>query len=238
MKTLLLPLFILMNYCNAWAQDSTLVTIKTGSRIKDVLATTDIFFYPKFISGNVLFRDGTKATARMNYNSLFDQILFIDNKGDTLALKNEKTIKFISLDKDTFYYNEGYVRLIESNSVVKLAERKVWEVADIRKIGSHDRPANTFAVTSFKTLTDGFGGTHDLVLNEDLVLRKKPKYYFGDTYNHFVPAGKKNLFLFFPKEYNGLANYLKKNKVNFNNKNDLEKVAQFLEQIIEHLEQD
>jgi hypothetical protein len=230
MKTRLLFLFILMGYSNLWAQDSTLVTIKAGSSIKDVLTTTNIFRYPQFISGNVFFRNGIKSIAMMNYNSLTDQMLFIDPKGDTLAVKDEKTIKFIALDKDTFYYEEGYVRLVASNSIVKLAEKQIWEVADIRKIGSHNRPSTTFAVTSYSTLTDRFGGTQDLLLNEDLVLRKKATYYFGDMYNHFVPAGKKNLLLLFPKEQNSLTNYLKENKVNFDKKNDLEKIAQFLAQ--------
>ena len=230
MKTRLLFLFILVNYYNGWAQDSTLVTIKAGSSIKDVLTTTDIFFYPQYTSGKVIFRDGTNATAMMNYNSLFDQILFIDPKGDTLALKDEKTIKLITLDKDTFYYDEGYIRLVSSNNVVKLGEKRIWEVVDIRKIGSHNIPSTSFAITSYSTLTDGFGKTHDLILNEDVLLRKKANYYFGDMYNQFVAVGKKNLLLLYPKKQNSLANYLKENKVNFTKKDDLEKVAQFLEQ--------
>jgi hypothetical protein len=230
MKTRLLFLFILMGYSSLWAQDSTLVNIKAGSSFRDVLTTTDIFLSPQFINGKVFFRNGTKAIAMMNYNSLTDQMLFIDPKGDTLALKDEKTIKFISLDKDTFYYNEGYIRLVASNSVVKLAEKQIWEVADIRKIGSHNRPSTTFAITSYSTLTDRFGKSHDLLLNEDLVLRKKANYYFGDIYDRFTPAGKKNLLLLFPKEQMGLANYLKENKVRFDKKDDLEKVAQFIEQ--------
>ncbi|MGB8193276.1 MAG: hypothetical protein WCF67_15205 [Chitinophagaceae bacterium] len=230
MRARLLFLFILIGSSNLWAQDSTFVTIKTGSRIRDVLTTTDIFLYPQFIRGKVFFRNGIVATAMMNYNSLNDQMLFIDPKGDSLALKDEKTVDFIALDKDTFYYVDGYVRLVASNSVVKLAERKIWEVADIRKIGSHDRPVATYAVTSYSTLTDGFGKTHDLILNEDLLLRKKPIYYFGDKYNNFVPAGKKNLLSFFSRKEDILANYLKENKVNFYKKDDLEKLAQFLEQ--------
>jgi hypothetical protein len=230
MKTRLLFLFILIGYSGVWAQDSTLVTIKTGSSIRDVLTTTDIFLYPQFISGKVFFRNGIKSVAMMNYNSLTDQLLFIDANGDTLALTDEKTIKFIALDNDTFYYDEGYIRLVASNSVVKLAGKQVWEVADIRKIGSHNRPSTTFAVTSFSTITDRLGRTQDLLLNEDVVVRKKTTYYFGDMYNHFVPAGKKNLLLLFPKKQNSLANYLKENKVNFDKKNDLEKLIQFLEQ--------
>ena len=228
MKACLLFLFILMGCANLWAQDSTLVTIKTGSRIRDVLKPNDIFLYPQFVKGKVLFRNGVVAAAMMNYNSLNDQMLFIDAKGDSLALTEEKTIALITLGNDTFYYVNGYVRLVASNSVVKLAERKAWEVADIRKIGAQDRPAIGVAVTSFSTLTDGFGRTLDLILNEDLILRKRPYYYFGDMFNHFVPAGKKNLLSFFPVKEDILVNYLKENKINFNKKDDLEKVAQFL----------
>jgi hypothetical protein len=230
MKLRLLFLSILIGSSSLWAQDSTFITIKTGSSIQEVLMTTDILLSPQFITGKVFFKDGTKTIAIMNYNSLADQMLFIDPHGDTLALKDEKTVKFITLDKDTFYYDEGYIRLVASNSVVKLAEKQVWEVADIRKIGSHNRPSTTFAITSYSSVTDRFGKSHDLLLNEDMILRKKLNYYFGDMYSHFVPAGKKNLLLLFPKEQTSLANYLKENKVNFNKKDDLEKVAQFLGQ--------
>ena len=230
MKIFLLLLIIFINYSKASAQDSTLVTIKTGSSIKDVLKTTDIFYYPKFISGNAFFRDGAKATALMNYNRLFDQILFINSNRDTLALTDEKTIKFITLEKDTFYYDEGYLRLVTSNSVIKLAEKQNWEVADVRKMGAHNTPSTTFAIASISTLVDIFGKSHDLILNEDVILRKVTNYYFGDKYNLFVPASKKNLLSLFPKEQKSLANYLKENKVNFTKKNDLEKLTQFLEQ--------
>jgi hypothetical protein len=227
MKARLLFLFILMGHSYLWAQD---VTIKTGSRIKDVLAEKDIFFYPQFTDGKVFFKNGSIAAAKMNYNNLTDQMLFINPKGDTLALTDEKTIDFIALDKETFYYADGYVRLVTSNSVVKLVEKNVWEVADIRKMGSHNRPANTYAVSYMGKITDGLGRTYDLIQEEDLVLRKKPKYYFGDAYNHFTPASKKNLLSFFPKNENLLASYLKENKINFNQKTDLEKVAQFIGQ--------
>lgn len=229
MKARVLLLLILMGYSNLWAQDS-LVTIITGSRIRDVLTEKHIFFYPQFVKGKVFFKNGIIAAAMMNYNNLSDQMLFIDPKGDTLALRDEKIVNFISLDIDTFYYVDGYVRLVASNSVVKVAERKIWKVADIRKKGSHNRPAATYAVTSVRSITDGFGRTYDLVLDEDLLLRKKGYYYFGDMYNNFVPADKKSLLSFFPKKENIVVNYLKENKVNFSKKDDLEKVVQFLAQ--------
>ena len=231
MKTLLLLLFILISCSGLQAQDSTIVTINAGSNIKDVLKPTDIFYYPQFTSGKVFFRNGTKTTASMNYSRLSDQMLFINPKGDTLALADEKLIKFIAIDQDTFYFDEGYIRLIRDNGVVKLAEKQIWVFADVRRMGSHNRSTNTVAITTISTLSStGRAKSHDFLINEDVLIRKEVQYYFGNTYNLFARASKKKLLLLFPKEQLGLENYLQENKVNFDKKEDLEKLAQFLAQ--------
>ena len=233
MKALLFSLFILIGFSDLSAQDSTLVTIKAGNRVKDALSTSDIYYYPQFTNGKVFLRDGSRAGAKLNYTRLYDQMLFIGPKGDTLALADEKTIKFIVVDKDTLYFDEGYVRLIANYGEVKLAEKQLWVVADYRKIGTHDTPKNTVAITTVSNLADpaGRAKSYDFLLNEDLIIRKETQYYFGDEYNHFVRASKKKLLLLFPKDQLSIENYLKENKVDFDNKGDLEKIARFLAQL-------
>ena len=233
MKRLLLLFFILICYTNLSAQDSTLVTVKTGEKITDVLKTSDIYYYPRFIYSKVLFKDGTVADPYMNYNRLYDQMLFINEKGDTLAMTDEKNIEFIVNDWDIFYYEKGYMRLIADDSVVKLAEKQVWVVADIRKMGTHNRPTTTVAVTSLSHYTNGQDAakSKELIMNEEIVLRKVTDYYFGDKYNHFVRATKKSLLNRFHKEQRSIENYLNENKVNFDKRDDLEKLFQFLSQL-------
>lgn len=233
MKVLLLLLFILIGYCGLSAQDS-IVTIKAGNKVRDVLTPADIFYYPQFTSGKVFFRDGRKAMAMMNFTRLYDEMLFINPKGDTLAVADEKTIKFIIVDQDTFYYDEGYVRIIVDYGDVKLAEKQIWVVADTRKIGTHNKSTSTVAITPLSNYSDdgiARAKSYDLLINEDMVIRKETQYYFGDQNNHFVRAGKKKLLLLFPKEQLDLENYLKENKVNFDKKDDLKKLAQFLGQL-------
>lgn len=222
-------LLTLCNFCIASAQDSTLVTVKAGNRISETLTSANILLYPKFIRGIVVFKNDSKAAALMNYNSLYDQMLFIGNKGDTLALTDEKTIKYIAIDKDSFYFfDDGFLRVVASSGGVKLAEKRVWTLADVRKVGTHEKRVTTFLVTTFGSLTDGAGLIHDLVENEDLVLRKKPVYYFGDGYDRFVAARKKNLLSSFSEENARLAAYIDDNNINFDKKDDLEKLTQFL----------
>ncbi len=226
-----IPLFLLflLNSLGLWAQDSTVVNIRAGSSYKDVLNSGEILLYPQFLTGSVFFRDGTKSIATLNYNSFTDQMLFIDYKKDTLAVADEMTISYISIAEDTFYYNEGYLKLVTSNSLIKLAERQAWEQIDIRKVGSHDRPATTFAVASYSSLTDWFGSTKSLILNEDLVIRKRAIYFFGDKYDHFMRADKKNLLAVFSRQERIILNYLKTNKTRFDSRSDLIALTRFLQ---------
>jgi len=233
MKTLLLLIFILIGYTDLPAQDSTLVTVKTGERVTDVLKSSDIYFYPRFIYSKVLFKDGTVADPYMNYNRLYDQMLFINEKGDTLALTDEKNIEFIINDWDIFYYDKGYMRLIADDTVIKLAEKQVWVLADIRKMGTHNRPTTSVAITSLSHFSNGRDAakSKELIMNEELVLRKETEYYFGDKYNHFVRASRKRVLSLFSKEQLTIENYLNEHKVNFDKKDDLEKLCKFLLQL-------
>ena len=183
-------------------------------------------------NGEVFFKGGTKAKGKVNYSRLFDQMLFIDGKGDTLALAEERTIKFIAVNKDTFYYDEGFVRIIADNKFVKLAEKQLWVVTDIRKPGPHNTSTSTIGVTSVRTFRQGNDAVRNpLKLDEDIVLRKETRYYFGDEYNHFIRASKKGLFELFNKKQRGIENYLKENKVNFDKRDDIEKLFQFISKL-------
>ena len=230
MRALILLSFILIGSANLSAQDTTLVTIKAGNKVSDVLTHDEIYFYPQFTMGEIFLKEGKKIVVDMNYTRIFDQMLFINHKGDTLALADVKNIKLIVIEQDTFYYDQGYVRLIADYGYVKLSEKQAWVVADVRKIGAYNTPTNTVAVTSLTAYTNGQDAakSKDLILNEEIVLRRETQYFFGDDYNNFVHAAKKKLLNLFPKDERAIENYLKDNKVDFNKKEDLEKLAQFL----------
>lgn len=194
----------------------------------DVLSQADVFYYPQFTSGQVFGRGGSVATARLNYNRLVDEIHFISPKGDTLALDNEKDIKYIAVASDTFYYDGGYVRLLSTGAQVKLALRQVWVIADSKQVGAFNTTNNAVGITSYSSYNEG-GRLYDLVVNEDVVLKKVEQYFLGDPYNHFVAANKKNLLSLFTKEPRRTEAYLRENKIDFAKRKDLDKVVQFLE---------
>ena len=196
MKTFLLIVFLLIGSLNLWAQDGKVVHVMPGSRIIDVLKTEDINLYPQFKHGTVYFKNGSASAAKLNYNSLTDEMVFIDNKGDTLILTNENTVNYITVDKDIFYYEDGYLRQVMSKDDAVLAVREIWEVKDSRKVSSYNNTVRATNLTDYTTLLHRSGKREYLVVHEELILRKKAYPLYSKKNTKFKRADKKVLQMF------------------------------------------
>jgi hypothetical protein len=230
MRTLAILLPALLLFMGAFAQHDKPFLVKAGTSIADAVAPGELYLYPQFRYGRVLYKDGKRSGGKMNYSKLFDEMLFIDPFGDTLAVANEGTIGVISIDTDTFYYDNGYVQYLTTIGNAKLATKASLKVADKQKIGGYDLANSTSAITSYKSYDDGVR-SYNLTVREDLILIRVDRYYLGDKYNHFVMANKKNVFDFFSRHEKAVKLYLEQNKVDFNNREDLEKLLQFVVQL-------
>jgi hypothetical protein len=228
MKKLSLFILLVLFHCTLlFAQKKKFVTVSAGENIMDILSPGEVFYYPVFTGGKVFRRDGTKAEAEMNYNRLVDEIHFIGAKGDTLALAEEATIRYVAIEKDTFYYDNGYVRLLSTGGKAKLAFKQVWVISNTRQLGAYNSTNSSVSITSFTSYGEG-GRLYDLTVNADVVLSRVEQFYLGNNDGHFVSANKKNLMLLFPKDQRLIETYLKENKIDYNSEEDLTRLIQFL----------
>ena len=136
---------------------------------------------------------------------------FIDFKGDTLNIAYPGTIKFIRINNDLFYYDDGYVKLIKDNNTIKLAAKQTLRVSGKNKIGAYNMASPASSIDSYNSLIID-NKNYNLTPKEDITLTKKTQYYFGDKYNHFVLATRKNLLRQFSKQSAALNLYLKENE--------------------------
>lgn len=187
-------------YCDqSFAQGRSFITLKAGSSINDGVPVADLYQYPVFTNGKVYFRDGQVSEGRLNYHKYLDEMQFINYKGDTLAVDNEETIKLIVVNSDSFYYHEDFVRLLAVAGNTKLGVRESLQISDERKAAAYDM---TSSISSIKTATTFSNGRQLARINVkiDILIEKETIYYFGDEYNRFVQANKKNLFELHPKK--------------------------------------
>ena len=172
---------------------NTVMTIKAGEDISAL--NGHIYKYPQFAHGKVYFNDGSIARSKMNFNLLLEAIQFIDEKGDTLALANETTIRYLTVGIDTFFVHEGYLQLLSTYGDIKLATKQKIKFLDEKNIGAYGLSTSTHTIDNYNTLRAY--NTYTLKINKDLVYSKERKYYFSGGDDNFVIVNKKNLLKVF-----------------------------------------
>lgn len=202
-------------------------TVRPGENANVTLPSSVKFKYGTFRRGTVFFRDGTASSASLDYNRLSGEMQFISPNGDTMTLANEGTIQQIVVDKDTFYYDKGYLQLVAANAYAKLAKKEMLTIGDTKKAGGYGGVSSTSAISTISTLPVN-GQPTNLTVQKEITLNNQTTFFIGNSYNRFLPATKKNVLRLFGKNQNQLELYLKENKTTFNNEEDLKALLIFL----------
>jgi len=208
------------------AQRLKTYTVPAGVEVKEVVPANEIYQFPQFVQGLVIFKDGTSAPGRLNYNRLIAEIQFIDPKGDTLSLANEQMIRTAIIGTDTFYYSDGYVRQLAGGSRVKIGERIAFKEY-IQKPGAYGFSSATTATNNLSVLLNR--RSVDLNVSQELVLVKNTNYLVGDKFNAFVVAEKNVILKMFPDNRSAIEDFIEKNKISFIKPDHMVQLGKFLD---------
>lgn len=223
MKLISAIFIFLFSLAKSVAQDSV-ITIKAGEDVSALYK--HIYKYPVFSTGTVYFNDGTIARSKMNLNLLLEVMQFINEKGDTLALDDENTIRRITVGADTFFFQKGYLQLVSTYDNTELASRQKIKFLNEKNIGAYGISTATHTIDNYNTLR-AFG-TYALKLNKDLIYSKERKYYFSKRDNEFILANKKNILKMFPEKKALVEKYLKEHELDYNKEQDLKNLFVYL----------
>jgi len=210
----------------AIAQRPKTYTVPAGVEVKEIVPANEIYQFPQFVQGVVIFKDGTSAPGRLNYNRLIAELQFIDPKGDTLSLANEQMIRTAFIGPDTFYYSDGYVRQISGGSRVKMGERIAFKEY-IQKPGAYGLSSATTASNNLSVLLNR--RTVDLNVSQELVLVKNTNFLIGDKFNAFVVADKNVILKMFPDNRPAIEDFIEKNKISFTKADHMVQLGRFLD---------
>jgi len=204
-------------------------TVKAGEETTQSIPDSIKFLYPHFATGFVHFKDGKISRAPLNYNLLVEEIQFISTDMDTLSIADEATIKLITINNDSFYYDKAYLQTVTGNSSIKLAKKESLKIADVQKMNVFNQPSSTASTNTVTHVYRAVGPSVELNARANIVLVKQTSYYIGDKYNHFRPATKRNVLKMFSGKQPEIENFLNKNKITFNKEDDLMKLVNFLQ---------
>lgn len=222
---------LIMLVLHASGQDQQIITVKAGTRAIDYFPQDAQYRYPNFIQGKVVFKDGTSTVTRLNYCILVGEMQFLAN-GDTMAVANEKTIRYVQIMQDTFFYDNGYLEVLAGKAPSIMAVKNYVKLKDIKKEGPMGTRSSTNNAQTYGGIYDiGVMDNFNLVQQEDMVLSKNTEYYIGNELAGFTLYKKANLMKLLPQHKDDIENYLKQNNCDFKAKEDLLKLTAYLQNL-------
>jgi len=212
------------------AQKEDLTTVKSGYRILDFFPFESRYRYPQFIQGRVIFKNNIFSSFKLNYNYLLGEVEFIQGK-DTMVIVNKKDIRHIVIEKDSFYYDKCYMEVVAHNGPIRIMLNEYIKLKEIQKKDSYGVSGTGSSTESYNSLPAD-GNYYKLHANSDMVFQRMRDYYLSTPDNGFQPFTKKNVLKLFPKNENAIKDYLKSNDIDFGSREDLIKLAGFLQSLM------
>jgi hypothetical protein len=222
-------IFLCISLCNVQlisGQTSEKIVVGSGETIKEALIK-QIYRYPTFQTGKVYLKNGTSSNARLNLNFWLDEMQFINAKNDTLTIADPTAIKFIEIGNDYFFYNEGFLEVVQVYGQIKLAKKRKIKFADQEKVGAYGQRTTTSDISSSASHTASNGLLYDLKVDQDLVISKDEVFYLVDEKGNVRLANKGNVLKAYSVHKNQVNEYLKKNKVDFKNEEQLKALLHY-----------
>ena len=225
-KSLVLVICALFLSCKLFSQFAEVIRIKAGQDPSTGYSPHGFYRFPTFNEGVAVFKDGTETAAKFNYHELNEEMQFISTNGDTLAIADPISIRYITVNDQLFYYLDGYLEVLINNRSLKLA-RKLRLNLSWEKIGAYGQPSPSGSIRSANRIILGNTGKA-LSLNQDLLIQKEYSHYWIDQYNTVFKATKVNLLKIVPPDNKkAVEDYLKNHKIDFRKEPDLKSLHAF-----------
>ncbi len=227
MRFILISLLVLIiPFAGSNGQKYEPVTVKAGMKVSDCFPFNERYRYAEFTNGHIQMKSGVYADTRLNLDFLSNDILYIKGK-DTLTVANKKDIRFISIALDTFCFDKGAYLELLTNGKIRVGLKQYIKLRETLKQDSYGSSSSGSAINSYGSLPSQ-GSFYKLTANTDMVFQRTLEYYLSNNSGEFVPFIKKYVLELFPEHEQEIKAYLKANKISFDKKDDLLKLAGYL----------
>ena len=219
---LLFVLLSLLTLCNTGQLQAQ---AKVPEVQKALLTSKGLYRFPAFTEGSIVFRNGIMSAARMNYNISLDEMHFVSQEGDTLALAEPATISFINLNGSRFYFDKGYIQSITEGGGVILGFRQTTTAQTYSEEGYEIKRGHEGIRR--KNYYGDNGLPYSLGDNDEIRVTTRAFYFFGDNFGRFEKTSKAWVYQHFPDQQAAIAKFLQEHHINFNKPSDLTELLQF-----------
>ncbi len=230
MKTTFFTFAFLILSCGLFGQNKVVITTESGADLGSVTPTSYQYIFPTFKEGKVFYTNGKGGKGNMNYNMLIGEMQFISPDDNSVqALADIKSVYRIEIDGRIFYpykQKEFMEELVAGD--IKLCVLRKGKAVPYSKEGGYGVSTATSSIESINQTVNTASQGNPLAIKENILVTLKNYYYL------LLPSGKvvqvkkvedvKKVFPKIPKEIDA---FVKSNKSNFDNEQDLKSLIQY-----------
>ena len=183
------------------------------------------FIFDDYAVGEVLMKNGNKHSARMNYNAVTEKIVF-EQSGQLLELANLHTIDTVYLHGRKFTPVKGaFFEKIETTPIPFFVQHKRKLVRSKKKVGFGETSelATTYGYSSAEL--DGYDLNLPLTDNYEVTIN--PVFWVLKDGKMKSFSTERQLLKIFSKKKNEIKEYIKNEKLNIENIDDVVKIIAF-----------
>lgn len=186
------------------------------------------YIFPEFLPGNVLMKTGNVNSARLNYNSLTEEMIF-DSNGKKLAIGPVEQVDTIYVDGRKFFPLEGkFVEIIYHNRYDLYACHKCT-VVDPGKPAAYGGTSQTSSTTSYSSISAG-GQVYELSLPDGYTTKPYTEYWLKKEGKLTHVITLRQLSKQFDSQSDQFKKYVKENRPNFEDLQSIIDLVKFMEQ--------
>ncbi|MDR3367222.1 MAG: hypothetical protein LBO71_09705 [Prevotellaceae bacterium] len=195
-KTLLSALFLYSACAALPAQKREAVQLSDRyNDVTQIMSGETQFLLPQFTAGMVMFKSGERASAKLNYNMLLEQMQFIGDDSSVMAIANLDEVQHVSIGKRFFIKHKSAFIEVLVDGEVQLGVSRKLRIVDHRKDAGYGGATSLMKVESVSTM-DGAPADH-LTGTEKLIYEESRTYYLIKSFKPKV-ANKKAFIKAFP----------------------------------------
>jgi hypothetical protein len=186
-----------------------------------------LYRFPEFQEAKIMWTNNSTTShfAKLNYNLFTGKMAALNENADTVEFKEWREAKILNLDGDVFYrdFKEGYMEIILQGPLA-LAVRNRFTLIDdketLEEAGKTNQAKASLVSNSMA------------VVNYDRLYKLEKTYFFLNTKYHAFEANKLSLFKLLPRDEEKIIDYLNRNSISFDEKDDLMSLITFCNQLV------
>lgn len=187
------------------------------------------YLFPEFGEGVVLMRDGRRNPAKLNYNAASEEMVFMQNE-QKLAIAEPSLSQVDTLflyDRKFVLHNMKFMEILHQGDFTLLAYYKC-KVIPPGKPAGYGGTSQTSSVDSYSSWSMD-GRVYDLKLPDDFEVKPFNIYYLNDGAGWKELKTLRQLKNHFKKSKKQLDQYMKEQKVNFEDAAAITRLIYFME---------